>query len=80
MGFPANSAASIGSLLNFGGYLGGALAPAVTGLIVQSTGSFVLALVVGGVISVVSGIAYLLLVVEPGSNGDLPLASAAVDA
>lgn len=80
VGFPANSAASIGSLLNFGGYLGGALAPAVTGLIVQSTGSFVLALVVGGVISVVSGIAYLLLVVEPGSNGDLPLASAAVDA
>jgi sugar phosphate permease len=78
VGFPANCAASIGAVQNFGGYVGGALAPALTGLIVQSTGSFVLALVVGGVISMASGIAYLVLVGEPGSKGDLRLADATV--
>jgi sugar phosphate permease len=70
VGFPANCTASIGAVLNFGGYLGGALAPALTGLIVQSTGSFVLALVVGAVISMASGIAYLVLVREVESSGD----------
>ena len=44
---PTNCTASIGAMQNFGGYLGGALAPTVTGLIVQQTGSFVPALVVG---------------------------------
>jgi sugar phosphate permease len=68
---PANCTASIGAMQNFGGYLGGALAPTVTGLIVQATGSFVLALVVGGVIGVASGIVYLALVGEPISAVDL---------
>jgi hypothetical protein len=36
---PANCTASAGSLANFGGYLGGALVPMVTGFIVQATGS-----------------------------------------
>ncbi len=44
---PTNCTASIGAMQNFGGYLGGALAPTVTGLIVQQTGSFVPALVGG---------------------------------
>jgi sugar phosphate permease len=68
---PANCTASIGAMQNFGGYLGGALAPTVTGLIVQATGSFVLALVVGGAIGVASGIAYLALVGEPITAVDL---------
>ena len=68
---PANCTASIGAMQNFGGYLGGALAPTVTGLIVQATGSFVLALVVGGAIGVASGIAYLTLVGEPITAVDL---------
>jgi sugar phosphate permease len=76
VGFPSNCAASIGAVQNFGGYVGGALAPALTGLIVQSTGSFTLALVVGGVICMASGIAYLALVGEPGSKGNLRLAEA----
>src|SRR5580698_8350272 len=38
---PTNCTASICAMQNFCGYLGGALAPTVTGLIVQSTGSFV---------------------------------------
>ncbi len=44
---------------NFGGYLGGALAPTVTGFIVQGTGSFVPAFLV---VAVVAAIAYFVLV------------------
>ncbi len=62
---PTNCTASIGAMQNFGGYLGGALAPTVTGLIVQSTGSFVLALVVGAVIGVASAASYLFIVQDP---------------
>ncbi|HQT83540.1 MAG: MFS transporter [Acidiphilium sp. 37-64-53] len=62
---PPNLTASVGAMQNFGGYLGGALAPTVTGLIVASTGSFVLALVVGSVVSVFSAGAYLLIVKNP---------------
>src|SRR3569833_2356387 len=62
---PTNCTASIGAVQNFGGYLGGALAPTVTGLIVQHTGSFVPALVVGGLIGVVSAGCYLFVVDEP---------------
>ncbi len=62
---PTNCTASIGAMQNFGGYLGGALAPTVTGLIVQSTGSFVLALVVGAVIGAASAASYLFVVHDP---------------
>ena len=37
---PSQYTASLGSMQNFGGYLGGALAPTVTGLIVARTGGF----------------------------------------
>ncbi|HTJ88647.1 MAG TPA: MFS transporter [Acidocella sp.] len=59
---PPNLTASVGAMMNFGGYLGGALAPTVTGLIVQQTGSFVVALVVGAVISLVSAASYMFVV------------------
>ncbi len=62
---PANCTASIGAMQNFGGYLGGALAPTVTGLIVGQTGSFVLALVVGTVIAATAALAYLFIVRDP---------------
>ncbi len=68
---PTNCTASIGAMQNFGGYLGGALAPTVTGLIVQSTGSFVLALVVGGIIGVISAASYLFLVKNTIVEADL---------
>jgi sugar phosphate permease len=71
---PTNCTASIGAMQNFGGYLGGALAPLVTGLIVQATGSFVLALEVGAAIGVLSGIAYLTMVGEPITAADLGVA------
>jgi sugar phosphate permease len=68
---PTNCTASIGAVQNFGGYLGGALAPTVTGLIVQKTGSFVPALVVGAAIGVISAASYLLVVDQPITASDL---------
>jgi sugar phosphate permease len=68
---PTNCTASIGAVQNFGGYLGGALAPTVTGLIVQKTGSFVPALVVGALIGVISAASYLFIVDQPITATDL---------
>lgn len=62
---PSQYTASLGSIQNFGGYLGGALAPAVTGLILQTTGSFSNALMLSAVLSILSAAAYLFLVRGP---------------
>ena len=62
---PSQYTASLGSIQNFGGYLGGALAPVVTGLIVQRTGSFSPALMLSAGLTLLSAAAYLLLVREP---------------
>jgi len=62
---PSQYTASLGSIQNFGGYLGGALAPTVTGLIVQRTGSFAPALLLSSGVSFLSAVAYLLLVRQP---------------
>jgi sugar phosphate permease len=73
---PTNCTASIGAMQNFGGYLGGALAPTVTGLIVQSTGSFVLALVVGAGVGTLSALSYLFFVDQPITAADMDGVSA----
>jgi MFS family permease len=62
---PSQYTASLGSIQNFGGYLGGALAPTVTGLILQRTGSFSKALMLSAGLSLLSAAAYLLLVRQP---------------
>jgi len=62
---PGQFTASLGSIQNFGGYLGGALAPAVTGFIVQNTGSFTPALVLSAGLTLVSAASYLWLVRKP---------------
>jgi sugar phosphate permease len=62
---PANCTASIGAMQNFGGYLGGALAPMVTGFIVQATGSFVPAFLLGAAIALCAGIGYFVIVGDP---------------
>jgi sugar phosphate permease len=72
---PTNCTASIGAVQNFGGYLGGALAPTVTGLIVQNTGSFVPALVVGALIGIVSAGCYMFVVDEPITAAEMDAAS-----
>jgi sugar phosphate permease len=62
---PSDYVASLGAIQNFGGYLGGSIAPVVTGFVVQSTGSFTLALLVGAAVAVASALVYLVVVREP---------------
>lgn len=56
---------SLGSLQNFGGYFGGAFAPLITGFLVDSTGSFVLALLLSSAIAVIAALVYLFAVRKP---------------
>ena len=73
---PANCTASLGAIQNFGGYLGGALAPTVTGFIVQATGSFTPALLVSAAIGLVSALMYLVVIRgEPISTAELDVAA-----
>lgn len=74
---PSNCTASLGAIQNFGGYLGGALAPLVTGFIVKATGDFAPALYVGAAIAIICAILYALMVGGPiaparGETGALP--------
>lgn len=62
---PSNCTGSLGALMNFGGYLGGSLAPIVTGFIVQGTGSFVPALFMGAGMAFLAGFAYFFLIRGP---------------
>jgi sugar phosphate permease len=62
---PPNRVASLGALQNFGGFLGGALAPIVTGAIAQATHSFIPALLAGAAIAFVSAMIYLFVVRDP---------------
>jgi sugar phosphate permease len=61
---PPGSVASLGALQNFGGFLGGALAPVLTGYIAQ-TWSFVPALLTGAGMAFLGAMSYLFLVVRP---------------
>jgi len=60
---PRSRIASLGALQNFGGFLGGALAPILTGYIAQAW-SFVPALLTGAAIAFLSAMAYHFLVVQ----------------
>jgi len=62
---PTHCAASIGSIQNFFGYLGAALAPIVTGLIVSKTGSFHAAFAVGAGAVAAGAVVHLILVRRP---------------
>jgi nitrate/nitrite transporter NarK len=55
---PANTVATLEAVQNVGGSIGGALAPFVTGALVQATGSFVTALVLAGSIAIACAVAY----------------------
>ena len=61
---PQNYAASLGSIQNFGGYLGGTLAPVVTGYMVQATSSFQSALLVAAGVALLAGVGHLVFVRE----------------
>ena len=62
---PSKGVASLGSMQNFGGFLGGAMAPMATGFIVQATHSFAPALILSAAIAIVSACIYWLMVQRP---------------
>jgi MFS family permease len=77
---PPDYIASSGSIQNFGGYVGGTCSPIVTGVIVDMTGSFVLALLIGAGMAVTGALVYLLVVTNPISGTELedqPIGAAA---
>jgi sugar phosphate permease len=76
---PANRIASLGSLQNFGGFLGSAMAPILTGYIAEYF-SFGPALITGAAISFLGALSYLFLVRRPidDSSADLALAQASM--
>lgn len=55
---PSEQVASLGSIQNFGGFIGAALAPIVTGWLVDTTGNFNSVFMVGAVLLVVGAISY----------------------
>ena len=58
---PPDAVATLESIQNVGGSVGGALAPLVTGLIVQQTHAFNLAFEVAGAAALLSGVSYALV-------------------
>ena len=59
---PKGYVGALGGIQNWAGYVGGALAPMVTGFIVKATGSFTLALVTAAAIAFLSAASYALIV------------------
>jgi len=76
---PSDRVASLGAIQNFGGFLGGALAPIVTGYIAQVS-SFVPALLTAAGVAFAGAIAYLALVRKPIPEQDGTEASTALPA
>ncbi|HVZ07525.1 MFS transporter [Rhodopila sp.] len=68
---PPNYVASLGSIQNCGGYLGGAASPVVTGMVVDMTGSFEGALFIGAAVAALGALIYLFGVVNPISGSEL---------
>ncbi|TIC80185.1 MFS transporter [Nocardioides sp. GY 10127] len=55
---PAHQVASLGAIQNFGGFVGAAFAPVVTGWILDATGSYSLVFLVGGILLLVGAVSY----------------------
>jgi len=60
--------ASVGSIQNFASFICASFAPVVTGLIVDTTHSFRLALIICGCVTVAGALAYIVLVRQPISD------------
>lgn len=58
----SHQVASLGSIQNFGGFLGAAMAPVLTGVVLDRTGTFDLVFLVGGAFLLVGAFAYGVLV------------------
>jgi len=71
---------SAASIQNFGGYIGGTVSPIATGIAVDVTGSFVIALAIGAAITILGAGILQLLVRTQISAGELEGSIAAVPA
>jgi len=69
---PQRIVGSVGSVMNFGGYIGAALAPIVTGATLEATGSFVTSLLLGAAMAAVAGCFYASLIRGPIPDADEP--------
>ena len=72
----SNQVASLGAIQNFGGFLGAAVAPIVTGYILNETGgNYTLVFLIGGVLLIVGALSYGIFVKDrrtvPGVAADL---------
>lgn len=73
---PRHMVASLGSLQNFGGYLGGSLAPFITGVVVDQTHSFVNALLISAAVAFAAALVYMFVVVRPIESQPAPVTGA----
>jgi sugar phosphate permease len=62
---PRRLVATLGSFMNFGGYLGASAAPVITGFMVDKTGSFVPAFVIAAAVALAGALVYLAVVKDP---------------
>jgi nitrate/nitrite transporter NarK len=65
---PQSYCTSVASIQNFGGYIGGTVSPLVTGIVVDLTGSFVIALAIGAGITILGAVALQMMVRSPISS------------
>ena len=77
---PQSYCTSTASIQNFGGYIGGTVSPIATGFVVDMTGSFVIALAIGAVITVAGACILLFMLKTPIAAADLEPNVAAVPA
>jgi MFS family permease len=75
---PQSYCTSTASIQNFGGYIGGTVSPIATGFVVDETGSFVIALAIGAVITVAGACILLFMLKSPIEAADLDGTTAAV--
>jgi cyanate permease len=60
--------ASLGAIQNFGGFLGAAMAPIVTGIILDTTGKFTNVFLLGAALLMIGALSYGLFVRKPLGN------------
>jgi hypothetical protein len=62
---PSRAVASVGAIQNLGGFIGGAVAPIATGVLLERTGSFAAPLVAAALAGASGALVYLLGVRRP---------------
>lgn len=62
---PKDKVGSLAGIQNFGGFLGGAAAPMVTGVVVQTTSSFQMVFLIGAILLIISAFSYGYILKNP---------------